>query len=134
MSGTTDYKVSIRVSHPVLRAEEIAARVGLKTRVVQSVGDARATPKGTKLEGTYERSYVLFDLEEFEGVRGIEATLKIALATLAHVRPYLSELVETGGRVEFSIGIFCDENVGLEIDAELIKTLASARMGLLLDI
>ena len=134
MSGTTEYKVSIRVSHPTARAEEIAARVGLKSRIVQSVGDERETRNGTKLEGTYQRTYVLFDLKEFEGVTGVEGTLKIVLETIADTRSYLSELVETGGRVEFSIGIFCSENTGLEIDAELVRTLASARMGLLLDV
>lgn len=132
MVPTTRYKVSLRVSHPIVRADEIVARVGFQPRVVQSVGDRRTTPKGTPLEGTHRQTYVLFDLEEFEGVIGLEQMIKIATKDLvANAGPYVSDLAETGGKVTFSVGVFCDENAGFEIDAGLIRSLAAANIGLI---
>jgi hypothetical protein len=135
MGPATAYKVSFRVFHPTVRAEEIVARVGLRPRIVRSVGDARATPKGTPLEGINQRTSVVFDLEEFESVIGLEQTLKIVTRDVAaNAGSYLPELVETGGRAEFFIGVFCDENVGVDLDATLIRSLASAGIAVGFDI
>jgi len=44
-------------------------------------------------------------------------------------------LVATGGVLEFFVGIFLNGNdEGLQVDAELISLLASAKIGLSLDI
>lgn len=128
------YKVSLRVFHPTRRAEEIATNVGLKGHILQSVGEPRKAPKGEKLNGIYDRTYVTFNLEETHKEGVVELLRKTLEVTLVGKTPYLSELVETGGKVEFFVGMFGDENIGLEIDAGLISDLASARIAVSLDI
>ena len=134
MSRIGKYKLSFRIFHPSMRAEDIAEKIGLKSKHLHSLGAARQTPKGTKLDGVYSQTYVSFDLEEYEG-EILEDALRRALEEkLASKMPYLSELVATGGVLEFFVGIFLEGNEGLQIDAELIDLFASAKIGLSLDI
>ena len=66
MSDRT-YNVSLRAFHPAKNAEEIVATIGLKARILQTMGEPGQTPKGTKLKGIHDRTYVSFPLEAMHG-------------------------------------------------------------------
>ena len=133
MAGVGKYKLSFRIFHPTARAEDIAAKVGLKSKRAHSVGAPRETPKGKRLEGVYSRTCVSFDVKNHEG-EVLEDAIRRALEEELNSKiPYLSELVATGGELEFFVGIFLNGNEGLQIDAKLVSSLASAGIGLSLD-
>ena len=47
------FNISFHVRHPAMPSTKIVEELGLAVRSVRSVGENRATPKGTLLEGTY---------------------------------------------------------------------------------
>ena len=90
--------------------------------------------RGRELGGVYPETYVSFDLEEYEGQRLEDALKRVLEEKLVGKMTILSELVATGGVAEFFVGIFLNGNEGLEINAELVKRIASCGLGLSLDI
>jgi hypothetical protein len=87
------------------------------------------------LDGVYDKTYVSFsvvrvDHEEIEDVlrRTFEETLEQKMA-------YISDLVATGGKLEFFVGIFLEhKNIGFEVDVDLIERLAAGQRDLCVDI
>lgn len=127
------YTISLRIFHPTRRANDIAKHIGLNCRIRQSAGDGRQTSNGNKLEGIYDRTFVLFDIPEEKG-KGLEDVLrKVLKENLSTSFDFIGDLDRTGGRSEFFIGIFCDKNIGIQIDGEIVQSLALAKIGLSFD-
>lgn len=51
------YEISFRLWHPTMKPEEISSNLGWQPEIAWCAGQARKTPKGTVLEGTYQNTY-----------------------------------------------------------------------------
>lgn len=127
------YEASLRIFHPTQRAERIVDKVSLKCTLMQSVGDDRNTPKGAKLEGVYDRTYILYDLPRDNDERIEDLLRRVSNDIVAVNIQLFSDLVATGGKVEFFIGVFCEKHIGIELDSDVIEIIARAKMALSLD-
>lgn len=67
VTSTGDYKYCIRLSirHPSLEASTITKALGLEPNRSWTVGEPRATPRGTSLAGTYGETYWNYDFKQF---------------------------------------------------------------------
>ena len=51
------YKVSLRIFHPTIDPQVITDTLSLQPSTIHKVGERRATPTGTLLDGHYDQSY-----------------------------------------------------------------------------
>ena len=120
------YSVALQVRHPHTEPQQIVAAIGLQPARCWSVGEKRATPKGTSLPGNYRESYCVFDLGE--GDDGELANfLRRTLEKLEHAAAFISQLRQTGGNLNFFISWYPGER-GEVFDVELLA--AMARLGI----
>jgi hypothetical protein len=84
------------------------------------------TPKGTVLPGTYRESYCAFDLGEGEDGQ-LADFLRRTLARLEHAAAFISELRQTGGKLNFYVS-WSPRGRGEVFDVELLA--AMARLGI----
>jgi hypothetical protein len=128
------FKVSLRVFHPTWPADDIIAHFGRKPKIANSVGEQRRTSKGTKLDGTYSRTYVSFELEVAQEAE-LEESLKSELASpMLADTTYLKTCTSTGGEVEFFVGVFLTGDSGIMLTPELTEALSRKKLTLRLDI
>ncbi len=127
------YKVSIRVWHPKMDAEEISNRLGLVASRMWTAGSQRKTPTGTPLDGVYTESYCSFRLEPPDKV-GLVDFLKSFSEGLYRRKDFFEEIRSTGGRLEYFIGLFFEVNSGVVFDFDLHSKLAELKIDLSLDL
>lgn len=101
------YRVSLQVFHPSADPKGIIQTLGRAPIRSWAAGDARFTPAGTPLPGTYRETYCAFDLGE--GSDGeLAQCLRSAVADLKGATSMLHELRATGGNanlyVQWTIG------------------------------
>ncbi len=102
------------------------AGIGRTARRYWTVGEARTTPKGTPLPGTYRESYCLFDLGESDDGQ-LADFLRQTLVELEHASEFISDLRRTGGKVSYYVSWFPGDH-GEVFDVDLIA--AIARLGI----
>jgi hypothetical protein len=133
---TYDYSVSFRIRHPSLEPYEITREFLMEPGRMWKAGDARATPKGQPLTGTYKETYWYTNF--CSNVTNTDESLPAALArfidTLRAHKQFLLKLRHEGGSAEFFVGIFGMEQFGFEFEPVLLADLASMGMTLSLDI
>ena len=120
---TFSYSVSLQVKHPSADPPEIVSGIGLPCFRSWGVGERRATPKGKMLHGTYDHRF-----EIGEGDDGkLADLLRQALKTLEPSAEFISELLRTGGKLNFYIGWSLGET-GEIFDVTLLAEMA--RLGI----
>jgi hypothetical protein len=134
MNSKLDFRISLRVFHPTMAADDILVVLRLEPAIVHSVGDPRVNPKGVRLEGVYDRTYVCFPLDAHRAATLEETLERVLEGPLAGTDDLTAKLVSSGGTVEFFIGLFCEGNSGIELDAGLLKRLAEKSLSLGFDI
>lgn len=127
-----EYRLSLRVWHPVLTGEEIAGVVQRSPKRLCTAGEPRTTAKGKQLKGINQESFGVFEI-----ARGPIPELATAIAVeadrLANVGQ-LKKLTDDGrGRLEFFVGIFLRDNTGYVLPAETSGKLAELGIGLSFD-
>jgi len=129
----SDFRASLRIFHPSKAASEIVEAMPIPASIINSIGAARKTPKGTPLEGTYSRTLVVFDLPA-SSFTSIPAFLRAMMNEPFANNSMIENIAKTGGQVSFYISILCPENCGLSLDATLLAQLSSKHIQLDLDI
>ena len=91
-----------------------------------NVGEPRATPQGQPLDGNYTSSYCTLSFNE-KWVSSDTLSLPEAIGSiLDKLTPHtdlLQEITESGGSLEFFIGLAVDANCGLTLEPELMRRL-----------
>lgn len=134
MSSPRMYRVSLRVSHPALPADQVASIIDLKVRYSKSVGESRVTKGGRELGGVYARTDVCFSISD--GVISNDDILvadSIARALETLPLSAISQMVKTGGSCFFLLGIYSEDSLLCDFNAEMLLQLASNGIGLKLD-
>ena len=116
-----------------MSADEIIGRCGLKPKFTQSAGQPRQTPRGNALEGIYSRTYVSFPLDTSH-YGSIEECLADIGGPIGFNDEITQALLVGGGRIEIFIGVYCENNCGIELPPALMARLADKKMFLSLDI
>lgn len=120
------YRVSLQVRHPDADPETMIAGIGRTAHRYWTAGEARTTPKGTPLPGTYRESYCLFDFGESEDGQ-LAAFLRRTLVELGHAAEFISDLRRTGGKVSCYVSWFPGDH-GEVFDVDLLADMA--RLGI----
>jgi hypothetical protein len=131
------YDVSLHFTHPSASPEEITKAMGIQATRTHKVGEPRTTPTGTPLKGLYKKSYWSADLSgnkrQYSEAAELEECLVRIARQLEPAKDFMCAFVESGGEIEFFIGLFCPQNSGMILPWQLLGRLASLRVGLSLD-
>ena len=126
------YNISLRITHPGMRSEQITKTLSLVPEFSWTAGDRKATPEGEELPGRRKESYWCYALPPSgQPIESSIARLNDSLASKQHV---LVDIVATGGRIEYFVGWFSSENSGFVLKCELLRQLADLKIDLALDI
>jgi hypothetical protein len=119
--------------HPDADPADITRQIGLPPLRAWRCGEARFTPKGTRLDGAWRDTRWSHEFE-VEKNATIETALASALGQLAGSGPFLAALRETGGTAELILSLPGDTHQGASINGELLRALADLGVGLGIDV
>lgn len=126
------FRLSFRVFHPAMSSSKIAGLIGRKAEILNDVGSSRRTPKGRPLTGTYARTYCCFALAE-----GGSESLSKAFAKwnryFLSKRKELGDITNTGGKIEYFLGVFANGNAGLELSPIFTEQVSHLGINIALD-
>ncbi|MCP3893837.1 MAG: DUF4279 domain-containing protein, partial [Bacteroides sp.] len=113
------YSISLRIKHPNIDLNYLGALLKLEPNRVWLAGERRSTPKDTPLEGNNKESYWCARLPndpEKSEVCPLEEMLTEWTTILNAYRSEFDKLLSEGGKIEYFIWIYCDENLGFELN------------------
>ena len=132
------FAISLRIRHPRLPHEQITQALGRTPRYAGSAGGGRLTLKGTHLDGqnpeTYWSTRLHGEAPVESGTRSLEDALCAALTELGPHAAFFKQIAQSGGRSEFFIGLYCDRNLGLELEPALLAACGNLGLALAFDI
>jgi hypothetical protein len=136
----TDYRfcISLRITHPSIDPAEISNALGFEAFRSWKVGQNRTAPNGKPLEGKSKESFWAGKLHEqkrlYSNETCIEDYISLQNKKLMSHSLYFKNLVDTGGYVEYFVGWFSADNVGLTLEPKLMKETASLNIAIGLDV
>jgi hypothetical protein len=132
------YAIALRIWHPTIDPSAITVALGVEPARSMMAGQARQTPKGTPLEGTYRESYWSASPLREGWTPSSDDQAEDAMAELlALLKPhadYLLALRRTGGRLLIQISSHSRRNYALEIPPEMLTDCASLGVGFAHDV
>jgi hypothetical protein len=127
------FTLSLRLTHPKYSAEEIEEKLKMNGRVTRSAGDLRKTPKGNLLDGVNKVTYCTFQL-----IEGDDSQLEDAFDNwnrrLFRYKEFLSGFIETGGTLEYFLGLFLNANSGFVLLKSQMRAMNELGIDLACDI
>jgi hypothetical protein len=131
MAEAQVFSLSLRVVHPTMSAIEIVQLIGLSPRISSSVGETRRTPDGAELPGVNRRTFVTFPLDTSGS--SLEDCLDAAFVEPFPSDQQLRRIIDTGGRIEFFVGMSGPSNCGFELGPAIMAQLGAKGLCLSLD-
>ena len=132
------YAVSLRVRHPKINPENIAKTLGIPPTTSWMVGKPRVDVKGNTSSGINQETYWAADLTKGKSADSRDITLEEYLAKqisrLKKSEKFLKRLRDTGGRIEFFVGLYCDKNTGTDFPSTLLAEMGKLGVDLSLDV
>jgi hypothetical protein len=112
-----------------MSASDLVARLRLKPRNVQSVGEERRAPKGAPLSGTFARTYCSFPRPHPPGMPPAQFLSRDVRQFKKHQRLFAA-VRRAGGRVEYWVTMNCVGSAGEVFGHDVLKQLAAMRIDL----
>jgi len=133
------YSVSIVIRHPSITADEISKDLGLQPTKSINVGSKKYSPNGEVYLGISEDTYWRCNLHSDQRARAEEMYLEDFLvnqnAKLEKSKSFLNKLVESGGYIEYFIGVFGGEYaIMATLSPSLLKQTAELNIAIGFDI
>ena len=127
------FTVTLAMTHPSIDPGAISRALTLEPSRQSKVGQRRATPTGSPLEGTYQFSSWghQFDVR---GASDLAESIARILDQLDPHKPYLLKMVQDGGSVELFCGVFADGNWDECFHHTLLRRLSDMAIDLRLDV
>lgn len=129
------YVISLRIWHPDMPHEDFS-KIGHHPKYSWTAGSPRFSPKGMPLGGIHKSSYWSTELtpettlsEPIE----VEQALDVQIEHFSQQAAFFNKVRAEGGKAEFFVGLFSDENVVVDIEPSLMGRLAQAGLGICLD-
>jgi len=116
-----------------MSGRQLVERIGLKPTFIHNVGEQRRTPKDTPLEGQYRQSYCSFELAEASGFSFVDSIQKWN-KHFAAKSENLSMIRQTGGTLEYFVGLFLDRNGGFTLEPKDLRQMADLGIRMAFDI
>lgn len=133
-----EYKVSLRITHPTMDPHIITGTLGKEPFRSWQAGSPRKTPKGDPLEGVYKETYWSARLTKNESISSEEVPLESFLLEETNLfknhSSFLGNIKDSGGKIEYFIGVFGNSNMGCEFNTELLTSINNLGIELSLDI
>jgi hypothetical protein len=130
------YVISLRIWHPDMPHEDFSKIIGHHPKYSWTAGSPRFSPKGMPLGGIHKSSYWSTELtpettlsEPIE----VEQALDVQIEHFSQQAAFFNKVRAEGGKAEFFVGLFSDENVVVDIEPSLMGRLAQAGLGICLD-
>jgi hypothetical protein len=130
---TFNFSISLRISSKSIDPLEISDKLNLRPKWLHKIGEARRTPKGRQLDGFYESSYCSFQLN-IKNNEGLYNAIDGAADLFSPYKDLFHRIRNDGGRVEFFVGWFSENNTGEILDFALLGKLHELQIDLALDI
>lgn len=127
------FSVSLRIWHPTTAAETLTKMLDLKSSVVNSVGSARATPRGNLLGGVYKDTYCSFRMIE-KAPGSFTDALATLFVQLKTNEQNFSKILTEGGRSEIYVGVFAESSTGFTVSMDHMRTLADLSLDLSVEV
>ena len=127
------YTVSLRIGHPNITAMEIVNRLGITPKHMWTVGEPRKTPRGDPLPGNYKETYCYFLVGSGEG-KELAKLLDSCCDRLYQHADFFQSIRSTGGKLEYFIGWFADNNCGETFDIGLLRKLVDLGIDISIDL
>lgn len=128
-----DYSISLRIWHPNMNPEYISSTLKVEPTHSKKAGDERSTPKGKPLPGINEETYFSYSIHTSKKLL-LEEAIEAHLADLAKHKQFIEEILDSGGRLSYFIGMYLEGNAGLALTHSLLKKVSDLGIGLDLDI
>lgn len=132
MAEPKAFSLSLRVFHPTMPALDIVRLIGLSPRISQSVGEARRAPNGHELPGVHHQTFVTFPLDP--GGSGFDECLEANLQPPFPSDEHTTRVIETGGRIEFFVGVSGPSHCSIELPPALMTRLGAKGVAVWLNI
>lgn len=116
------HSITVLIVHPRSDLSRLSDETGLEPLRSWRVGDARFTPQGTPLPGTWHDSRWTY-VWKFDREGNFEESIRLALGKMLAARTFLKELRASGGRLLLIIRLPGREHQGGEISNEVISLL-----------
>jgi hypothetical protein len=132
------YSISLRLKHPTLDPKRITGALHRKPTRAWMAGDARQTPTGEPLPGTYAESYWYLKLRKDGPIRSKDTPIELYLRRtgkrLSRHKRFFRRVRSGGGGVELFIGIYASKNHGFELPPDLLALFGALGLSLSFDL
>lgn len=122
------FTVNVAVRHPAWRSEEIAAGLEWDPYNAWSVGDRRITLDGTELPGVRQESMCSFRSVHHDDQ--VTAAVVAAVEHLMSHRPFISELVRSGGALALNVRLNGHFNSNVDLEPDTLQSIGLLGMRL----
>lgn len=133
-----EFTISLRIRHPSIEPHTITKTLGIEPQHIWKAGEARRSPAGEALEGSYRESYWMARLmpqpELSSGRSSVESVVLQTLAQLRRSHAFLEQLGTNGGVAELHVSLFARENFRLDLSAESLAMLGRLGLAVALEI
>ena len=130
------YVISLRIWHPDLPHEEFSKIIGRHPKYSWTAGSPRFSSKGKPLGGTHKSSYwstVLTTETTLSDPIELEQAIDVQIEHFSQLAEFFNKVRADGGKAEFFVGLFSDENVVIDIEPPVMGRLSHAGLGICLD-
>ncbi|QBI02292.1 hypothetical protein [Pseudoduganella albidiflava] len=130
------YVISLRIWHPHMAHEELTKHAGRSPKYSWSAGTPRYSRKGVPLGGNHKTSYWSTELTPVTMLSEpieVEEALEFQTEHFSKKAQFFSRVRAEGGKAEFFVGLFSDENIVVDIQPSLMGRLSHLSLGLCLD-
>ncbi|MEH6418361.1 DUF4279 domain-containing protein [Pseudomonas sp. CGJS7] len=132
MINSARYRISLRITHPSIASGRISKELGLIPKFCYTSGDQKLTPKGEVLPGIRKESFWTYELVATD--EPFEQTLEAFNSTLKDKEPFLNEINQTGGRLEYFVGWFATGDSGFSLAPHLLSQLVAIGIKLTINV
>jgi len=135
----SDYRfcVSLRITHPNMDPEVITKKLQIDPFRIWKYGEQRISPKGSLLEGVNKESFWAAKMHSEKRLLSTDIYIEEYLVKLnkklSPFSQYFSDIVKSGGYVEYFIGWFSADNVGVTFDTALMNQTADLNISIGID-
>ena len=126
------YSITLRVKHPKRSLSFLEGVFNLKAQREWDIGEQRTTPKGNILEGKHTESYWCASLENRKKSKqeSVEKSLEKWTEILSAYKSEINNICTEGGTVEYFVWLYCNENMGFEINSKLMANISGLKVNL----
>ena len=133
-----EFTISLRIRHPSIDPHTITKTLGIEPQHIWKAGDARRSPAGEALEGSYRESYWIARLmpepKLSSGRSSVESVVLQTLAQLRRSHAFLEQLGTDGGVAELHVSLFARANFRLDLSVETLVTMGRLGLAVALEI